>query len=767
MVVGSCRGGRKGTPRDVLIPCVEVPLRRAPRPSSLAKLRAMGSPTAASPALRCVVRAVDVEGALVSFVGDLAGAAGSAVAQLEERTSGRVQREDVRADEGSFACSFALEPPYDSEGEGERWDLRIESGGRSARARALLEEGVPDGVMVPFGASTYRIRPYVTEKGNLSVSVRPFPPHVEVDRVEVEESSVVVTGAVAGETSAGLSVVARDAAGTDVRRFPVVLEGGGWRAVLPLEGLTGPADRAVEWELALEADPDPGSASADGADRPVSWQLAKHLDQVARKHKVFVYPQRTVVVEGVEHLVRPGFRADNALRVSSRPAALPKPAQEPEESPDVLPEVQEPDSTWLARPAVRRAYAAALAGVVRVGAWRTRRRRRGSTDQPPPVVFLIMHAYGMGGTIRTVLNIAGELAKDHDVEVVSVLRRRSVPFFPHPAELRVRALTDSRVAPPGKTWKQRWQVRLSEQPSVWHHPVDYAAGAATMWTDLQLARLLGSLVGSVLVTTRPALNLIAAQRAPAGVVTIGQEHMNFHAHRPGLAEALRETYGGLDALAVLTNDDLRDYTELLQGAPTRVVRIPNSLPEIRGARADLSSKRVIAAGRLTPQKGFDRLIPAFARVLEKHPDWTLRIYGDGPAKQREALTDLILAHGVYNSVWLMGPTQRLGVEMARSSVYALSSRYEGFGMVIIEAMSKGLPVVSFDCPRGPNEIITSGVDGLLVPNDDVDAFAAALLQVVEDEQLRRQLGERGLQTARRYDVSTVGREWAQLLASLR
>ncbi len=108
----------------------------------------------------------------------------------------------------------------------------------------------------------------------------------------------------------------------------------------------------------------------------------------------------------------------------------------------------------------------------------------------------------------------------------------------------------------------------------------------------------------------------------------------------------------------------------------------------------------------------------------------------------------------------------MGEELAKASVFALSSRSEGFGMVIIEAMSKGLAVVSFDCPRGPREIITDGEDGILVPNGDVDALAAALRRVIEDEDERRRLGAAGLRTAERYGPDAVGRDWDDLLGRL-
>src|SRR5205085_602428 len=118
------------------------------------------------------------------------------------------------------------------------------------------------------------------------------------------------------------------------------------------------------------------------------------------------------------------------------------------------------------------------------------------------------------------------------------------------------------------------------------------------------------------------------------------------------------------------------------------------------------------------------------------------------------------------NVTLEGTTSAMGEELARGSVFALSSRFEGFGMVIVEAMSKGLAVVSFDCPRGPGEIIDHGVDGLLVPNDDVEGFADALLSVMRDAGLRRRLSVAGVEKARSFSGDAVGARWDAFLDRL-
>jgi glycosyltransferase involved in cell wall biosynthesis len=384
---------------------------------------------------------------------------------------------------------------------------------------------------------------------------------------------------------------------------------------------------------------------------------------------------------------------------------------------------------------------------------------RGREPDAHQVRILITHAWGLGGTIRTTLNLAGALTHRFDVEVLSLVRRRDDPFFPFPPGVTVTAVDDQRDPPRGP------RALLARLPSLLVHPDDFAYPDASLWTDVQLARHLRSMRGGLLITTRPAYTLLATQLAPAGVLTVSQEHLNFHAHRPALGRALRRRLPRLDALAVLTRDDALDYERLLGATTTQVVRIPNAVPELDGdGRAPLEAKVVVAAGRLNPQKGFDLLIDAWESVARRHPDWQLRIYGRG--SERVALQARILDAGLAERVLLMGATQRLGEALEGGSLFALSSRYEGFGMVLVEAMSRGVPVVSFDCPRGPAEIVSDGVDGLLVPPQDVDALAVALIELIEDPARRERFAAAALTKAATFGVAAIGAEWEALLDDL-
>ncbi|WP_067469040.1 glycosyltransferase family 4 protein [Actinomadura macra] len=383
---------------------------------------------------------------------------------------------------------------------------------------------------------------------------------------------------------------------------------------------------------------------------------------------------------------------------------------------------------------------------------------------PPPggrlrVRVLLQHAHGTGGTVRTVLNLCGHLARDHDVEIVSVVRKRERPFFPLPPDVGVR-FADDRVPPRAGPARV-----LSRLPSLLT-PVDEASfRGMSLWTDLRLLHALRGTPPDVLIATRPSLNLLAAELAPRGVVTVGQDHMSLPAYRPRLGRQIVRRYRRLTALATLTESARAGYEAALEGAPTRVVRIPNALPDLPGGPSRRDAAVILAAGRLIHTKGFDLLIRAFEPLAAAHPGWTLRIFGSGADRSR--LHAMIAKHDLAGRVELRPATASLAAEMEAASVFALPSRREGLPMVVIEAMSKGLAVAAFDCPTGPADLITSGHDGLLVPATDVAALTAALGELMADPALRDRLGDEARHTARAYDLCHIGYRWTRLLAELR
>ncbi|MFF5210994.1 glycosyltransferase family 4 protein [Streptosporangium sp. NPDC000396] len=390
-----------------------------------------------------------------------------------------------------------------------------------------------------------------------------------------------------------------------------------------------------------------------------------------------------------------------------------------------------------------------------------RRARHAPAPDTTTVRIFLQHAYGMGGTIRTMLNLAGYLARERDVEIVSVVRAAEEPFFPIPPGVRVSFLDD-------RTGPGNWVSRLlSRFPSLLIPKQENIYHSVTLWTDLCLIRFLRSLRGGVMISTRPGFNLVTALFAPPDVMTIGQEHVALDVHSPEIVRLIKRRYGRLDAFVTLTNADLEHYTETLKADPPgRLLCIPNAVPYLAGDVSALEEKSVIAIGRLVRAKGFDRLVEAWEHVAAAHPDWVLRIYGGGTAKAESRLRTMIEDADLTGKVLLMGSSSAIGTELAKSSIYVVSSRYEGFGMTILEAMNKGVPVVSFDCPHGPREIITHEHDGLLVSSQRPQALAEAVCRLIEDRELRGRLGANALRTATRYDLDAIGARWDALLADL-
>ena len=198
----------------------------------------------------------------------------------------------------------------------------------------------------------------------------------------------------------------------------------------------------------------------------------------------------------------------------------------------------------------------------------------------------------------------------------------------------------------------------------------------------------------------------------------------------------------------------------------RIVVIPNPfpVPPVRtpGANEPAGGRRtIVAMGRLEHQKGFDLLIRAFASMASARPEWDLLILGEG--SEREALAAEIVKRGLSSRVAMPGQDPEPLEALRRTDVFVLSSRYEGFPNALCEAMACGLPVIAFDCPSGPAEIVRDGVDGLLVPAEDVGALASAMTDLTGDAERRRLFGERATAVAARYSVERIAAEWERVL----
>jgi hypothetical protein len=332
-----------------------------------------------------------------------------------------------------------------------------------------------------------------------------------------------------------------------------------------------------------------------------------------------------------------------------------------------------------------------------------------------------MNAWTVGGTIRTTFTTAEELAKrGHEVEIVSVYRmRQSAPQIPVPQGVRLRTLTDLRQPTldryaAGRDPVSRLRHWLVSRPSRLITSSESRYTNFNLLTDVNLLRYLASVRDGILISTRPGLNVAVAGLVPRQVIRVGQDHLNLDVYKPGLPRQMRRFYPRLDMVTALTAETADGYRSLLDN--------------------------------------------------RRHPDWKLRIFGWGPEK--EALQTQIDELHIEATAKLAGFTRQLHEEFSRASLFVMTSRHEGFPMVLIEAMGVGLAPVSVDCQTGPRDIISDGVDGYLVPEEDPEALESAICALMADTDKRRSFGAAARDVAQRYDAGELAARWEQTLAAL-
>ena len=215
----------------------------------------------------------------------------------------------------------------------------------------------------------------------------------------------------------------------------------------------------------------------------------------------------------------------------------------------------------------------------------------------------------------------------------------------------------------------------------------------------------------------------------------------------------------LDRFVVLTEKDKEAWVEL-----DNVCVIPNPLSFIPQNISKLTEKRVIAVGRYCHEKGYDLLLKAWRIVQNSIADWRLEVYGEGDRSQYDEMISSLNID--RHRCILHGRSSNIQDEFEKSSLAVCSSKFEGFGLVITEAMSCGLPVVSFDCPWGPRAIIQDGEDGLLVENGNVEKLAEALIMMIQHPEMRSKMAAKAIENVQRFSIEKIAEKWRSLFDSL-
>lgn len=355
-------------------------------------------------------------------------------------------------------------------------------------------------------------------------------------------------------------------------------------------------------------------------------------------------------------------------------------------------------------------------------------------------LMLVTSGLGAGGAERVIASLAGHwTAAGAEVVIVTFDRPDDPIFHDLPEGVRVRRLGIDRKSVRGPAFL-----------------VPFLRIAA-------LRRLVREDRPAALVSFLTKINLMAlVATVGTGVPVAASERNNPERQRahPAWNAALKLFYRRADAIVCQTADSVRCLPERARG---RAVVIPNPVIDYGVAR-DPDRRILVAVGRLEPQKGFDLLVDAFDRIADRHPDWRLQIWGEGP--QRSALAAEIAARGRGDRIALCGLTERPGGWLAEAGAFVLSSRFEGFPNVLGEAMAAGVPVVSTRCDFGPSDLVDDGETGILVEPDDPAALAEGLDRMLASGPLRQRLSGAAALAARRYAPDRIWSAWDELLCGL-
>lgn len=382
------------------------------------------------------------------------------------------------------------------------------------------------------------------------------------------------------------------------------------------------------------------------------------------------------------------------------------------------------------------------------------------------IYFVAYNIYGMGGTVRTVVNTANYLVNNgYDVEIISVRRTSQNPLFNLDKKIKLSPLIDVRhgyLYPQNTSLIKKTIKRvLSKIPSVIIDKSEDLYKNFSFFSDLKLLRKLKKIKYGVLVTTIPSFNILSAKYVNKNVIKIGQEHKYFNGHSMELKKKIERSYFKLDILTCLTDMEVEEYQKIFTNSNVKIVKIENAT-DISLKTAKLDSKTIISAGRFSHEKGYDLLIQVFSEIIKVHPDWKLKIFGAGI--EEASLKECVVKLKAHNNIYLMPTSKMIKDEMFNSSIYVVSSRYESFGMSIIEAMSVGVPCISFAC-SGPKEIIQDRVDGILVDEGDLGGMKQAILELIENVNLRKEFGKNAKLNIQRYSIEAIGKKWIEVLES--
>ena len=351
------------------------------------------------------------------------------------------------------------------------------------------------------------------------------------------------------------------------------------------------------------------------------------------------------------------------------------------------------------------------------------------------ITFFIYDMYKMGGTERVLSIIANKLVEKYDVEIVSIYKYSEKPAFYLNPKIKIINILEKELTPYKLYY---FYLAYKIRKALKNYKTDIFICAGMRQIDVS-------------IFMRKKAKYIA------------WEHSNSGAPNPGVAfntgRKLAAKYA--DNIVVLTKKDMQLNKEMF-GSEGKITHIYNPISvNISNTSYDIDSKKIVSVGRLEYEKGYDMLVEVASKVFAKHPDWEWHIYGAG--NEKENLEKLILENQIQNNLKLVGTTNTMQEKYKEYAMSVMTSRHEGFPMVNIEAHSAKLPIVSFNCNCGPDEIIQDGVNGFLIDCFDIDKMADKINYLIENPKLRKEMSDNTMLDKEKLDIENIIKEWEKIL----
>ncbi len=368
------------------------------------------------------------------------------------------------------------------------------------------------------------------------------------------------------------------------------------------------------------------------------------------------------------------------------------------------------------------------------------------------VTILALHL-GYGGIENAIVTLANTLVSKYNVEILSVYRLYNEPVYKLDEKVKVSYISNIK---PNK--KEMMYYLKKKNFSMFLKGIGQSIKTGFV-KYIKTPDVLRKINTDVIVSTRTVHNFLISKFVSNDIKKIAWEH-NHHNNKKKYINSLVKSCKNIDNL-VLVSNELSEFYKGYLGS--KVVYIPNCLDKMPSKLSKLDSKNLVAIGRLSKEKGFDDLLKLFKKISIKHPDWKLNIVGDGMEKnnlldlaKELKLGDKVVFHGYQNKDYINNI-------LLESSIYVMTSHTESFGLVLIEAMSYGVPCISYTSAQGANEIISDGETGYLIKNRSEDEMIEKIELLIENEKLRNKLGKNARLKSKNYSNEVILDKWSKII----